>query len=78
MPKGPQGQKRPTDVVGCAVHVAKIATGEFEETLEEPKLQPNRARGGRAGGKARAASMSSERRSEIAVAAASARRSKSD
>ena len=73
MPKGPQGQKRPADVVGCAVHVAKIATGEIEETLDEPKRQPNRAKGGRAGGKARAASMSSERRREIAAAAASAR-----
>lgn len=73
MPIGPNGQKRPADVVGCAVHVAKIATGEIEETLEEPTRVPNRAKGGRAGGKARAASMSSERRSEIAVAAASAR-----
>ena len=73
MPTGPQGQKRPADVVGCAVHVAKIATGEITETLDEPKRKPNPARGGRAGGKARAASLSSERRSEIAVAAASAR-----
>lgn len=73
MPKGPRGQKRPADVVGCAVHVARIATGEIEETLEEPKRQPNRAKGGRAGGKARAAALSSARRSEIAAAAASAR-----
>ncbi len=29
MAKGPRGQKRPTDVVGCAVHVARIATGEI-------------------------------------------------
>ena len=73
MPTGPQGQKRPADVVGCAVHVAKIATGEIEETLEEPKRQPNRAKGGRAGGKARAATMTPERRSEIAATAAAAR-----
>jgi len=26
MPKGPQGQKRPADVVGNAVHVMRIAT----------------------------------------------------
>ena len=32
MPKGPKGQKRPANVVGCAVTVAKIATGEIEET----------------------------------------------
>jgi len=38
MPKGPQGQKRPADAVGCAVKVARIATGE--ET-EEPTKQPS-------------------------------------
>ena len=32
MPKGPKGQKRPANVVGCAVTVAKISTGEIEET----------------------------------------------
>ena len=31
MPKGPQGEKRPADVIGAAVTVAKIATGEIEE-----------------------------------------------
>ena len=31
MPKGPKGEKRPADVVGNAVKVAKIATGEEEE-----------------------------------------------
>ncbi len=30
MPKGPKGEKRPADVIGAAVKVAKIATGEFE------------------------------------------------
>ena len=73
MARGPQGQERPADVVGCAVHVAKIATGEITETLDEPTRKPNRAKGGRAGGKARAVSLTSERRSEIAIAAASAR-----
>ena len=74
MPKGPQGQKRPADAVGCAVRVAKIATGEIEETLEEPsKQKPNRAKGGRAGGKARAASLTPDQRSNIALAAANAR-----
>ena len=28
MPKGPQGQKRPGDVIGAAIMVARIATGE--------------------------------------------------
>ena len=35
MPKGPQGQKRPADAVGCAVKVARIATGEEEEPTSE-------------------------------------------
>ncbi len=31
MPKGPKGQKRPADVIGTAIKVAKIATGEIED-----------------------------------------------
>jgi hypothetical protein len=31
MPKGPRGEKRPGDVVGAAIMVAKIATGEIED-----------------------------------------------
>jgi hypothetical protein len=30
MPTGPKGQKRPADVIGNAVHVMRIATGEIE------------------------------------------------
>ena len=37
MPKGPQGQKRPADVIGNAVLVAKIATGEEEDTKSLPQ-----------------------------------------
>jgi len=65
MPKGPKGQKRPADVIGCAVHVAKIATGEIEETPIRPK--------GSIGGKARAQLLSSSERSEIASLAAKRR-----
>ena len=37
MPRGPQGQKRPSDAVSCAVTVMKIATGEMEEDIpKEP------------------------------------------
>ena len=35
MPRGPNGERRPADAVGCAVTVAKIATGEIEEALPE-------------------------------------------
>ncbi len=31
MPKGPRGEKRPADVIGNAVHVMRIATGEVVE-----------------------------------------------
>ena len=70
MPKGPQGQRRPADVVGCAVHVARIATGEISES---GYAQPNKRKSGLAGAKARAATINPERRSEIARAAAETR-----
>jgi hypothetical protein len=36
MPRGPRGEKRPTDVFRAAVMVAKIATGEVEEKTRNP------------------------------------------
>jgi len=68
MPKGPNGQKRPADAVGMAVMVAKIATGEVEDTRSS-----GRRKSGLAGAKARNAALSAEKRSEIASAAANAR-----
>ena len=38
MPKGPRGEKRPADVIGAAVRVMRIATGE--ETEELAPLSP--------------------------------------
>jgi hypothetical protein len=35
MPRGANGEKRPADVTGAAVMVAKIATGEIEDTKSE-------------------------------------------
>ena len=35
-PRGPSGEKRPGNVVGAAVQVAKIATGEVDEELPGP------------------------------------------
>lgn len=72
MLKGPKGEKRPADVVGAAVHVAKIATGEIEETTEDYKNAAAVALG-RLGGKARAKKLAPEMRNEIARAAALAR-----
>jgi hypothetical protein len=36
MPKGPKGEKRPADVIGNAVKVMRIATGEETEALPDP------------------------------------------
>jgi hypothetical protein len=30
VPRGPKGEARPADVIGAAVHVMRIATGEIE------------------------------------------------
>ena len=70
MPKGPNGQKRPADAVGMSVMVARIATGEVEDTQY---VSQNRRKSGVAGAKAREKNLSAERRSEIATQAASAR-----
>lgn len=63
--------KRPADVIGNAVHVAKIAIGEIPEDgkLVDAEVQA----GAQARGRARAVSLSPERRCEIARSAASAR-----
>ena len=70
MPKGPQGQKRPADVVSNAIMVARIATGEIEESSP---VKSAAAELGSLGGKARAASLSKKKRSEIAKKAAAKR-----
>jgi hypothetical protein len=72
MPKGPQGQKRPADVIGNAVHVMQIATGEVEDNPRDPALEYAR-KGGLKGGKARAKKLSKKRRTEIARKAAQKR-----
>jgi hypothetical protein len=70
MARGPKGEKRPADVIGAAIMIGRIATGEIEEPTGKA---PNRAKGGRKGAKVRARVLSPEERSEIARAAASAR-----
>lgn len=77
MPKGPQGQKRPADTIGCAITVAKIATGEIEESIETEDKNPAAVAlgmlGGKKGGRMRAERLSLERRREIARTAAEVR-----
>ena len=53
MPKGPKGEKRPADVVGAAVMVAEIATGEIEEPAEYDGKDKAAQALGRKGGTAR-------------------------
>lgn len=73
MPKGPKGEKRKADVIGNAVHIMRIATGEVEDaTPDEGKDKAAQAMG-RKGGAARAASMTAEQRAEIAKRAAAKR-----
>jgi hypothetical protein len=71
MPRGPQGQKRPADIIGCAVVVAEIATGELQEEPDE--RSPGKIRSGKAGAKARSEKLTPERRSAIARKAAAGR-----
>lgn len=71
MPKGPQGQRRPSDVIGSAIKVAKIATGEAQEDAPAPSSAA--AELGKLGGKARAEKLSKRKRAEIARNAAKAR-----
>ena len=74
MPKGPNGEKRPADLIANAVRVMRIATGEAEEEFEADDGKDKAAQAmGRKGGAARAASMTPERRAEIAKKAAAKR-----
>ena len=75
MSRGPQGQKRPADVIGNAVKVMRIATGEEEEEeeYEDDGKDPAAKALGAKGGKARAEKLTPERRSEIARKAAAKR-----
>ena len=66
MPRGPRGEKRPADVIGNAVKVMRIATGEeprnWKPTVPKALLQSRR--------QVRAARLCPERRSEVARTAA--------
>jgi hypothetical protein len=72
MPRGPRGEKRPADVIGAAVKVMRIATGEEEEELPASAKSAAAELGAR-GGKARAAKLTSAARAAIARKAAKAR-----
>lgn len=73
MPKGPKGEKRPPDVIGAAVRVAQIATGEVEENVDDSGKNKAAQEMGRKGGRARALKLTKEQRAEISRKAAAAR-----
>jgi len=73
MPRGPKGEKRPGDVIGAAVMVGKIATGEIDDLTNEDGKNAAAVALGRMGGKARAAGMTAKKRSAIAKKAAKTR-----
>jgi hypothetical protein len=75
MQTGPKGQKRPADVIGNAVRVMRIATGEEADDVQDDGKNAAAELGSK-GGKKRAANMSPERRAEIAKKAAEKRWSK--
>jgi hypothetical protein len=50
MPRSPKGEKRPADVVGNAVHVMRIATGEIEDITTEDGKNAAAVALGRMGG----------------------------
>lgn len=70
MSKEPNGEIKYADSIGCAVTVAKIATGEIED---QHIKKSNRRRRSLAGAYARATSLTNEQRSDIAKKETAAR-----
>ena len=67
----------PTGPIGLAVKIARIATGEDTDDVPDDGKDKAAQALGKKGGAARAASMTPERRAEIAKAAAAKRWGKS-
>ena len=65
MPRYPRGEKRPADMVGTAIKVARTSIGEEGDEREPEPTNPAAILGKR-GGAARAKKLSPERRQEIA------------
>jgi hypothetical protein len=76
MPRGPNGEWRPADPGAFAIHVAKITTGDIEETYEPTPGDRDPVPAGQQANTAvaaRNANLTPERRSESARAGAPAR-----
>jgi hypothetical protein len=77
VPRGPKGERRPADVIGAAVKVMRIATGEEPEDYgpspDSEGKDPAAVTLGRKGGEARAKALGKRKRAEIARNAAKTR-----
>ena len=75
MPRSPKGERGPANVNTRAVMNAKIATDEIEDEVRSKEIEKNPAAValGRLGGRARANSLSKQKRTRIAKKAAMAR-----
>lgn len=74
MPKGPKGQKRPADVIGNAVKVMRILTGEETEDFPADDGKDKAAQSlGQRGGRGLGQETYQEQRTAIARKAAPAR-----
>jgi len=77
VPKGPEGQKRPADVVGAAIRVARISVGDIADDRESDKPRSAAAELGRLGGAARARNLTAEQKAAIGRKGAAERWKKS-
>lgn len=68
MLEGPKGEKRPADLIGAAVMVSRVATGEIQDNTKS-----RRTKRGQADGKACAKNLTAAQRSKIAQKASVAR-----
>jgi hypothetical protein len=66
MPRGPSGERCPTEVIGNAVRVIRIATNEEEDDREDAPPPSRAAQLGKLGGAAWARSLTPKQRKEIA------------
>lgn len=70
LPKGPRGEKRPADMIGAAIRLAKISVGGEEDEREDAPQPSPAVQLGKLGGAARARKLTEEQRKEIARKAA--------
>ncbi len=66
MPRGPRGEHRPADLIGRAVQIMRIATGEGPDDCKDAPAPIAAAQLGELGGAGRARALTPEKRTKIA------------